>query len=97
MTGQFTKALALAKKDFQLDLADQELATKDEFLALLTKVIKQLLDHDFERLLHGLYRIDVDENKVKVAMTTNNVAENIARLIIERELQKVETRKKYSS
>ena len=45
--------------------------------------------------MNGLYRIDVDENKVKLALTTDDVAENIAKLIIERELQKVETRRKY--
>lgn len=87
--------LNLTNKDFNLDIPQSEVSNQDEFLKLLTRVIQQLLDTDFERLMNGLYRIDVDENKVKLAMTTNDVAENIALLIIERELQKVETRKKY--
>ena len=84
-------------QDFNLNIPTSEVRTEDEFLKLLTRVIQHLLDSDFERLMNGLYRIDVDENKVKLAMTTNQVAENIARLIIERELQKVETRRKYKS
>ena len=90
-------ALKLTNQDFNLEIPEAEVSSQDEFRKLLTKVIQHLLDSDFERLMNGLYRIDVDENKVKLAMTTDQVAENIALLIIERELQKVETRRKYSS
>ena len=89
--------LKFTNRDFDLEIPVSEVSSQDEFLKLLTRVIQHLLDKDFERLMNGLYRIDVDENKVKLAMTTDQVAENIARLIIERELQKVETRRKYSS
>lgn len=95
MESDLPEALKLTIQDFNLDLPSTEVSTEDEFLKLLTRVIQHLLDNDFERLLNGLYRIDVDENKVKMAMATDNVAENIARLIIERELQKVETRRRY--
>ena len=87
--------LKFTNQDFNLEIPSAEVSSQDEFLKLLTKVIRHLLDKDFERLMNGLYRIDVDENKVKRALTTDNPAENIAQLIIERELQKVETRRKY--
>ncbi len=54
-----------------------------------------LLRHDLNRLLHILYRIDVDERDVKQAMklpAEDQVAEQVARLIIKRELQKAQTR-----
>ena len=98
MSDLLPEVLNLTNKDFNLEIPEAEVGTKDEFLDLLTKVVQHLLDSDFERLMNGLYRIDVDENRVKEAMAHNtNVSREIALLIIERELQKVETRKKYRS
>ena len=65
----------------------------------LAHVVQQLLQSDFNRLLHILYRIDVEEHKVKEAMVAEEpeiIAERISRLIIKRELQKAETRFRYS-
>ncbi|MCB0496998.1 MAG: hypothetical protein KDC79_12740 [Cyclobacteriaceae bacterium] len=68
----------------------------DEFVKELSKAIQYLIDTDFERLMQILYRIDVDENKVKLAFgLENNVADELALLVIEREKQKVLTRAKY--
>lgn len=61
----------------------------------LTGEIALLMDQDFERLMHVLYRIDVSEEKTRLAFTASNPANELAKLIIERELQKVATRKKY--
>ena len=96
MADQLTQALVLANKDFNLDIPSSEVSTIEDFQELLTKVIRHLLDNDFERLINGLYRIDVSEEKVKLAMATNDdVAAQIALLIIERELEKVITLEKY--
>ena len=96
MANHLTEALILANKDFNLDIPSTAVSTAEDFQQILAKLVRHLLDNDFERLLNGLYRIDVSEEKVKVAMaTTDDVAENIALLIIEREMQKVATREKY--
>ena len=47
-----------------------------------------------------MYRIDIAENKVKSVLATSDpesISQELADLIIQRELQKVETRKKYRS
>ncbi|PTX19436.1 hypothetical protein C8N40_104168 [Pontibacter mucosus] len=65
----------------------------------LAHIVQQLLRNDFSRLLHILYRIDVDEQKVKEAMIDADeeiIATRIARLIIKREIQKAEIRLRYS-
>lgn len=65
----------------------------------LAHLIQKLLYSDFNRLLHILYRIDVEERKVKEAMVAEEpeiIAERISRLIIKRELQKAEIRFRYS-
>ncbi|TPE40598.1 hypothetical protein [Pontibacter mangrovi] len=66
----------------------------------IAHLVQQLLRHDFNRLLHILYRIDVDERKVKEAMIDADeeiIATRIARLILKREIQKTEIRLRYSS
>ena len=59
-----------------------------------------MLEKDFEKLLNAMYRIDVDEEKVKFALSGDgekSPAELITELVIQREMQKAETRLKYSS
>ena len=96
MANKLTEALVLANKDFNLDLSSTEVTTAEDFQLILAKLIRHLLDNDFERLINGLYRIDVSEEKVKQALSASgDIAEEIATLIIKREMQKVETRRKY--
>ena len=96
MADHLAQALVLANKDFNLKIPGSEVSTAEDFQQMLTEVIRHLLENDFERLLNGLYRIDVDEEKVKQAMASEeDVAAQIASLIIEREMQKVVTREKY--
>lgn len=65
----------------------------------LVAAINNLLHNDFSKLLQILYRIDVDENKLKRALfeSTLPAAEIIADLIIERMLQKIHFRKMYQN
>ncbi len=64
---------------------------------LLIKAVDTLIHHDFNKLLHILYRIDVDENKLKHALFESVLpaAETIADLIIERQQQKIRFREIY--
>jgi hypothetical protein len=62
--------------------------------------LNSLLDHDFEKLLWILYRIDVSEEKAKSSLaekSDRNPAEILADLIIERQIEKAKTRLKYRS
>ena len=96
MANNLTEALVLANKDFNLDISSSEVSSAQDFELILAKLIRHLLDSDFERLINGLYRIDVSEEKVKQALSASgDIAEEIATLIIKREMQKVETRRKY--
>ena len=72
--------------------------TEEEFRIQLTNAIAELLRNDFSRLIQILYRLDVNEEKLKRQLKANQeveAAEIIAEMIIERELQKLETRKKF--
>jgi len=73
--------------------------SEEEVLRRITSVVRYLLRTDLNRLLHILYRIDVNERDVKLAMTAGSdaaIAAQLARLILNRELQKAHTRLRYS-
>ena len=91
----------LIVKDFSLEDTDlpEGISQIDELKAALKKIVSYLLDKDMSRLLMALYRIDVSETKVKQVLAVaepEKIADSITDLIIARELQKVETRIKYS-
>ena len=72
----------------------------EELKDKLASHINYLINHDFEKLVYYLYRIDVDENKMRHLLQVKqgeNAAELIADLIIERQLQKIESRKKFNT
>ena len=98
------QSLKLFEKDFQLEkdylqLAKQKEYTYEEAFLKIMRVVEDLLAKDFQQLVNVLYRIDVSEEKLKqaLALSTDNPASVITKMIIERELLKVEFRKKYSS
>jgi uncharacterized protein YwgA len=74
--------------------------SQQELREQLAAHINYLINHDFEKLVFYLYRIDVNESKMKQLLDQTegeNAAALIAELIIERQLQKIESRKKLSS
>lgn len=97
------QSLTLFEKDFQLDksylnLSEEKEYSYDQAFLKIMRVVEDLMEKDFERLLQVLYRIDVSEEKLKAALaaSTDNPASVITKMIIERELLKVKFRKKYS-
>lgn len=72
---------------------------KPELQENLTVYINDLIQSDFQKLVTLLYTMDVDENKLKSLLKEKqgkDTAVIIAELVIERELQKMETRKQFS-
>jgi len=78
-----------------LDIATiEQLSRQDLIIA-----INHLVDTDFEKLIYLLYRVDVNENKIKHLLegkSETNAGELIADAIIERQLEKAESRKKFT-
>jgi hypothetical protein len=74
------------------------IALPEDWKQTFISYINHLADTDLEKLVYLLYRIDVNENKIKNLLegkSGNNAGELIAQAIIERQLEKVESRKKY--
>jgi hypothetical protein len=94
-------SLTLIQKDFQIAPGQWKYEAHeinaDKAFSLLYNLVEHLLSHDFNRLINSLYRIDVSEEKLKAALATSaDPAQTISEMIWKRELQKVETRKKYT-
>ena len=70
----------------------------EELKQKLALHINHLINHDFEKLVSLLYRVDVNENKLRNVLD-NKEGENtpmlIADLIIERQLQKIKSRQQF--
>ena len=77
---------------FELDQSDFNI---EEFEKRLTERIEELLQKDFPGLINTLYRLDVDEERLKNQLANQpatNAAKIISKLIIERQLEKLKTR-----
>ena len=73
-------------------LSEEELHTR------ISQHINYLINHDFEKLIYYLYRADVNENKMRHLLQQKegeNAAGLIADLIIERQLEKIKSRRQF--
>lgn len=92
------------EKDEALQLAAQELhidpaKTASSLREALVYRINELLQKDFGQLVHILYRVDVHEEKLKRLLQEypgEDAAVIIADLIVERQLQKIKTRREFN-
>jgi hypothetical protein len=78
--------------ELPVDIDTNELQEK------LKQYINHLIQHNFEKLVTLLYRIDVSEIKLKQLLqqeSNKDAGEIIAQLIIERQLQKIKTRNQF--
>ena len=83
----------------QLDTDFPE-TSEDQLLQKLSFFINDLIENNFQKLLTILYKVDVNENKLKQLLLKNEGEDAgviIASLLIERQQQKIETRKKFIS
>jgi hypothetical protein len=80
----------------ELDIELPEKIALNNLEEKLSIHINHLIEKDFEKLVSLLYRIDVSESKLKNLLhiyANENSGIMIARLIIERQLEKIKSRK----
>lgn len=92
-----TELIADINQSLELEIVPT--ISMEELRTKLSVHINQLINHDFEKLVFYLYRIDVNEKKMRTLLDTRegeDAAGLIADLIIERQLQKIESRRQNS-
>jgi len=71
----------------------------NELEKLLSGIINDLITNDFSRLIAVLYRLDISEKKLKELLKNSintSAGDIIAEMIIERQTEKIKTRKFFS-
>lgn len=101
--GFYHEVARLAEKDLEREPESllperQTLPDHNTLKQKLEEVIAYMLDNEFEKLCNAMYRLDVSEKLFHRAL--NETAKDavpavLAELVIERELQKVKTRRLY--
>ncbi|MBI1224413.1 MAG: hypothetical protein GC192_04170 [Bacteroidetes bacterium] len=86
--------------EFELESLTSESASEEAIFEMLCDRISYLIEHNMEYLMSLLYRNDVLEHKIHDALSPGNpepanVA--LANLVMERQRQRMETKKKYGS
>jgi hypothetical protein len=94
----------MSEKDL-IEIINQELGlllpgtiAEEELRRQLSIQINYLIVHDFQKLVAVLYRVDVNEEKLKQFLKENSGQDAgfiIADLIIERQLQKIKSRREF--
>ena len=80
-------------------LALPEKLTEEQLETLLAEILNVRIRDDFSGLVQMLYRIDINESRLRQLLQTNDgqdAGRIIALLIIERQRQKMESRRKYT-
>ena len=70
----------------------------DQLLSAILSRVEDLLETQPDLLFSYMYRLDVSEADLKMTITGNqkgDLASHFAQLILDRQLQRIETRRKY--
>ena len=98
MTMEALALIADLNRVYDMELSDR--LRIDQVEALLAEKITAMINIDFSALVQLLYRVDVDESRLRLLLQENKASDAgglIARLILERLWQKILTRRAYSS
>lgn len=74
------------------DLALPEALSEEAILKLLAERVVRILELGAETFYQLMYRLDISEKKLNAILHEPDVADKIARLIYDRQLQKIQSR-----
>lgn len=75
-----------------LSLKAPELISEDTILNALAVKVAEMLQYNRDVFFQLMYKLDIDERKLQAAMTEQDISLGIARLIYERQLQRIISR-----
>ena len=83
----------------QFDLAEDTFLDEETMIQALAHKIAHMLEYEIDLLFSTLYRLDILEHKINGVLNNPDVPNDIglAQLVIQRQKEKIATRKKYGS
>ena len=94
---EYGELIRLLNNELPVEIAEKK--SYNEIHAQLSAYINMLIKDDFDKLITYLYRIDVNEQKLKILLQENpqeDAGNLIATLIIARQQQKIKSRQKFT-
>ena len=91
-----TELIPVLNESMEIDLPAT--ISYEQLKEKLSYHVNHLIQFDFQKLVSVLYRIDVNEEKLKSMLAENtetDASSIIAELIIERQLQKIKSRQEF--
>ena len=88
---------SLIVRNFELETSKETLS-EEELLELLTQQVAYMIEYKLDYLLSMLYRLDVLEHKINYALSplaADPPAVGLAKLILERQKQRIATKAAY--
>jgi hypothetical protein len=98
LTMEAPALIADLNRVYEMELSDR--LRLDQVETLLAEKITTMINGDFSALVQLLYRVDVDESRLRKLLRENKASDAgglIARLILERLWQKILTRRAYNN
>ncbi|HXS37180.1 MAG TPA: hypothetical protein VN721_10800 [Flavipsychrobacter sp.] len=88
---EIQEAAQTLQNDWSIQLPD--IISEEAILKQLANRVIELLEKGPEEFFQLMYRLDISEKKLNAVMNEEDVAYRIARLIYDRQLQKIQSRK----
>jgi len=88
---------ALIARDFGLEIGSDTL-TEEELLELLSNEVAYMIEYRLDFLLSMMYRLDIEEAQINFALSPQSLTPpnmGLAKLILERQKQRIFTKRKY--
>lgn len=82
----------------ELAIPDEDTPSEVDLLKAIQERVLFLLENEPDLLMSYLYRLDIDEGKINAVLAKGpggNVDSGLAQLILQRQKQRLETKKKY--
>jgi hypothetical protein len=98
LTMEALELIADLNRVYEMELSNR--LRLDQVETLLAEKITTMINGDFSALVQLLYRVDVDESRLRLLLRENEASEAgglIARLMLERLWQKILTRRAFNS
>ena len=98
MENEINEVYSIISRNFEVERSGE--ITIESLVKLLSVRIRELLDKNLEKLVSIMYRIDLNQMKVDRIFENNSkdeIANQLAVFIIERQMEKVRTRILYKN
>ncbi|MFI5211571.1 MAG: hypothetical protein ACHQIH_01705 [Ignavibacteria bacterium] len=98
MENEINEVYSIISRNFEVEKSGE--LTIDTLVKMLSVRIRELLEKNLEKLVSIMYRIDLNQAKVDKIfenISKDEIAYQLAVLIIERQIEKIRTRRLYKS